>query len=150
MVILAARLYFSHLRRWDIIMNNKAIIAETKSIDGAYLRLMLEKQGWQADVVDNSDEVISRLEATDYQLVLINRNLLGSDGLETTRKIRAWEKRKGKKVNIIGIASYTIEEERKKLLHAGADYCIAKPIYKKSLAEALENLSANGQVLSVA
>jgi DNA-binding response OmpR family regulator len=115
-------------------MNNKALVAEYESIDGAYLRLLLEKNGWKADVVKNTSELLSKLDEKEYALVLLNREFC-KEGQLATHKIRAVSK--SKQIHIVGVTSFTLAEEKRNLINAGVDFCLTKPVYNDKLAYVL-------------
>jgi two-component system cell cycle response regulator DivK len=59
-------------------------------------------------------------------LILMDIQLPGIDGLEATKRIRETES--GRKVPIIAITSYAMSGDRKKLLEGGCTGYIEKPI----------------------
>jgi len=120
--------------------NNKILVAEFGSIDAAYLSGLLERNGWSADIANDSAEVIQKLQHENYSLVLINSNQSKVIGFETTRKIKGLESEMNKRIPVIGVTSHTIEAEKQNLLEAGADYCLTKPVYKNVLFETFKNI----------
>lgn len=67
-------------------------------------------------------------------LVLMDLQMPGLDGLSATQKIRAWEKaHRVAKVPIVIISAHATESHRDASLNAGSDAFLNKPIRKKTL-----------------
>jgi len=119
---------------------NNVLVAENKGIDAAYLRLMLERNGWKADIVTDGEEALRRIEEKQYAFLLISNNLNSLKGTEVIGKIRESEAISQSHLPILGVASCSLVSERKKYLNAGVDYCITKPVYQRSLFEIINTL----------
>ena len=120
----------------------KAIIAEKEGIEAAYLRLLLEKNGWKAEVVHSPFDLIRKMEKDggDYSLVLMDREFCQNDGLSAPIKIKNMEQAVNHSITVVGVTSYTLAEEKKKLMAAGVDYCLTKPVYNDSIVSMLQNI----------
>ena len=68
-------------------------------------------------------------------LVLMDCDLPELDGLEATRKVRAWEKRSGTKpVRIVAVTGRSTRQEHAECLQAGMDEVFTKPFSMAELA----------------
>ena len=121
--------------------HRKALIAELRSIEATHLKLMLKRKGWDSDMVNNSSDLLSKIASGNYELILLSNNLLDVDAEEITHEIRSLEKDQNKNIPIIAITSYSIEAEKRKLIKAGADYCLTKPVYNHNLSEVINKLT---------
>lgn len=119
---------------------NNVLVAENKGIDAAYLRLMLERNGWKADIVTDGEEALKKIEEKQYAFILVSNNLNSLKGTEIISKIREAETTSHTHLPIVGVASCSLVSERKRYLNAGVDYCIAKPVYQRSLFEIINTL----------
>ncbi len=117
--------------------NNLVLLAENQAIDAAYMRLLLERNGWKTEVVSDGDEVMEKLRKNSYSFVVINDKLSKIDAFELARRIREQEKNSNRHLIIIGLTSYAMESEHRRFLKAGIDYCLSKPVYSSSLVAAL-------------
>ncbi len=117
---------------------NEVLIADNSPIDAAYMRVMLERNGWKAEVVTDGIEVLQRLKEKAFALVILNGRLKRLTGEETIRRIREMEKSLNQRSVIIGTVGTTLENERKKLILAGADQCVSKPVYQQILVELIQ------------
>ena len=80
-------------------------------------------------------EAIDALERADYDLVLMDVQMPGLDGLDATRAIRTrWPDRV---VRIVAMTANAMEGDRETCLAAGMDDYVSKPIRPDELARAL-------------
>lgn len=130
-------------------VSEKVLVAETKDIDAAHLRLMLERSGCETEIVKSSFDLLNRLEHNQYLFIVMNEKLQDIDGAETVEMIRQIEENSENNVRvpILGLTSYSLPAEKKKFQKSGIDYCLSKPVYKnklnKVLAEILEKKHEN-------
>src|SRR5262249_20308673 len=97
---------------------------------------LLERLGYRADVSANGQEALDRLSRATYDVVLMDVQMPGMDGLEASRAICArWSPRQ--RPRIIAMTAEAMEGDREKCLAAGMDDSIAKPVRLAELARAL-------------
>ena len=61
-----------------------------------------------------------------------------------TKEIRDWEKRtKHQHIPIIAVSAYAMKEEVDKILEAGCELHLSKPILKKNLLDVLKDIGLN-------
>lgn len=118
----------------------KILVAETESIQAAYMQSLLQKNGWEADVVKKGTKVIQKLSESEYEAVMLNSDLSTCDQGDTIECIRELSKASGKQIPIIGVANYSYEFERKQFKKAGVEHCLTKPVYKKGLFDVLKSI----------
>lgn len=86
------------------------------------MRTTLVAQGYEVADARNGEEAVEQLRAGKYDLVLLDMNMPGVDGLQTCREIRA--------VSDIAIIMLTVrntEKDKVEALDAGADDYVTKP-----------------------
>ncbi len=91
--------------------------------------------GLHADCVNNGEAAVERVvdkheKGNDYPVVIIDWQMPGMDGIETTRAIR---RRVGPDVPIIIISAYERTEVEALALEAGANGFISKPFFKSTV-----------------
>ena len=117
----------------------RILLAEDNLTNQTVAKAMLNKLGYNADVVANGAEALEALREADYDLVLMDCGMPEMDGYETTRCIR--ERRAGTRnphIPIIAITADAMTGDRDKCLQAGMSDYIAKPVEPRKLAEVLE------------
>jgi two-component system KDP operon response regulator KdpE len=98
------------------------------------LRVTLTGNGYEIDDARNGDEALEKLRADRFDLVLLDMNMPGIDGLETCRAIREHSE-----ISIIMLTVRDTEADKVSALDAGADDYITKPF---STAELLARIRA--------
>jgi two-component system KDP operon response regulator KdpE len=86
------------------------------------MRMSLIGQGYEADDARNGEEALEKLRGEAYDLVVLDMNMPGMGGLETCRAIRS-----GSQVPIIVLTVRNTEQDKVKVLDAGADDYVTKP-----------------------
>src|SRR5262249_61340825 len=96
---------------------------------------LLERLEHRADVVANGRQVLERLERVPYDVVLMDVQMPGMDGLEASRAVCArWPS--GQRPRIIAMTAEAMEGDRERCLAAGMDDYLAKPIRLEELRRA--------------
>lgn len=102
--------------------------------------LMLEDMGFKAVAVESGLEALEVITAADkpYYTILMDVQMHGLDGLETTRRIRELEAERGlPPQRIIGVTAHALAGDRERCLEAGMDDYISKPILPDILSNKL-------------
>lgn len=116
--------------------NLRILLAEDNLVNQKVTIKMLKKIGHTADVVANGLEALEALGRQRYDVILMDVQMPGMDGLEATRQIRAlWPADDQPK--IIALTAYALGGVREQCLEAGMDDYIAKPVKIDELANAI-------------
>ncbi|MCG8343121.1 MAG: ATP-binding protein [Chlorobiales bacterium] len=117
----------------------RILLVEDSEVNQLVLLSMLQKEGYNADVVQNGAEALQAMGQVCYDLVLMDCQMPVMDGYETTRLTR--QARYGVKnphVPIIAITANAMKGDREKCLDAGMDDYMAKPVRKSEFTLLLE------------
>jgi signal transduction histidine kinase/DNA-binding response OmpR family regulator len=114
----------------------RILLAEDNSTNQRVMLLMLEQMGHRADVAGSGAEVLERLRARSYDLVLMDVQMPGMDGLEAARHIAA-EWPDGERPRIVAMTANALHGDREICLAAGMDDYLSKPIRYEDLEAAL-------------
>lgn len=102
----------------------------------------LEQFGFQYDLVESGHEALEKLQNTAYDVILMDVQMPGLNGYETTKAIREREKEKAMPpVKIIGMTAHALVDDREKCLEAGMDDYISKPYHPDKLKSLIVNLA---------
>jgi PAS domain S-box-containing protein len=129
------------------------LVAEDNEINALLMRSLLTRLGHQAMIATNGEAALeswlsAKSAGTPYDLVLMDIQMPGLDGIETTRRIRARESAHGQRTPILALTANTLVEDRYACFEAGMDGFLIKPLDREKLADALGGLSAAKHVLA--
>ena len=114
----------------------RILVAEDDASNQRLITLMLEREGYTADLVTNGLEAVETLKAQPYDVVLMDIRMPHMDGKEAIRQIRAHPD--APQPYIIAVTANAMAGNREEYLRAGADDYVSKPISTEALAAALE------------
>jgi signal transduction histidine kinase/CheY-like chemotaxis protein/HPt (histidine-containing phosphotransfer) domain-containing protein len=113
------------------------LVVEDNPVNQEVMRESLSQLGYRCVIVGNGQLALDELERAQYPLIFMDCQMPVLDGYGATREIRRREAG-GKRVPIIAVTAHAYESERSKVLDAGMDDYMAKPIKQASLLEALQ------------
>jgi two-component system, sensor histidine kinase len=104
--------------------------------------LMIEELGYAVEGVTSGAEALIKIKNSTkpYMAILMDVNMLGMDGFETTKNIRIIEREKGFTNTVIAVTAHALAGDRERCLEAGLDDYISKPINADVLAKKLAAL----------
>jgi CheY-like chemotaxis protein len=97
---------------------------------------MLAKCGYRVEVAEDGRSGLDALSKGAFAAVLMDCQMPGLDGFETTREIRERE-HGGRRMPIIAMTANSMQGERERCLAAGMDDYLTKPLRERVLSEAL-------------
>jgi two-component system, sensor histidine kinase and response regulator len=110
----------------------RILLADDNPVNCRIAVLMLEKGGHQIDVVNGGAEAIEAIRGKPYDLVLMDVQMPGIDGLEATRRIRALPIAHAG-VPVIAITANAMQGDDQRCLAAGMNDYLTKPIDRARL-----------------
>ncbi len=108
----------------------KVLVVEDNETNMYLISFMLKKNGFEVIAARTGDEGVDLATKEEPDLILMDIQLPGIDGLEATRRIRDSET--NGKIPIIALTSYAMVGDREKALAAGCTGYIEKPINPKT------------------
>ncbi|WP_407311564.1 response regulator [Pseudomonas sp. nanlin1] len=100
------------------------------------VQTLLEDLGAEVWAADSGVAAINAVQSEHFDLCLMDVQMPGMDGRETTEKIRLWESgQPGAALPIVALTAHAMANEKRALLHSGMDDYLTKPISDRQLAQ---------------
>jgi signal transduction histidine kinase/DNA-binding response OmpR family regulator len=121
------------------------LLAEDNEINRMVASEILRRSGYTFDVVGNGQAALDAAFAKQFDLILMDCQMPGMDGFESTRAIRDREKATGAKrrIPIVALTANAIKGDREACLAAGMDNYVPKPINPEHLIEIIASHIGN-------
>ena len=126
----------------------RILVAEDNLINQKLTVRLLEKLGYQSDVVENGQEAMAAIAQSSYGVVLMDCQMPLVDGFEATRQIRqreatgqdaaAGDSHESRHVPIVALTANAMRGDRERCLAAGMDDYLTKPVRKDDLRRILD------------
>lgn len=118
----------------------RILIAEDNAVNQKLAQRVLNKLGYQPEIVANGEEAVYHANLNKYDLILMDVQMPEMDGLEATKRIR---NSKVIQPVIIAMTANAMQGDRDICISAGMDDYISKPMQLELLVKTLENWSKN-------
>jgi two-component system, sensor histidine kinase and response regulator len=118
----------------------RILLAEDHAVNRRLARYMLEKKGHTVITAEDGRQALALLETETVDLILMDVQMPGMDGLEATRVIRARETAGGRRVPIVALTAHAMSGDRDYCLAAGMDDYLTKPIRAEDLHRVLASV----------
>jgi CheY-like chemotaxis protein len=120
----------------------RILLAEDEAINRLVILGMLEHLGYRADTVTNGNEVLQALDREPYDVVLMDIQMPGLDGLETARRIRSAN---ADRPYIVALTAHALSGDRERCLEGGMNDYLSKPVGLNELQDVLGRIALSRQ-----
>lgn len=124
------------------------LIVDDNPVNMKLVRVLLTGEGYQVRTAADAREVLKVLKECRPRLILMDVQLPGIDGLELTRRFKADPATRD--ILIIGLTAYAMKGDEERILAAGCDGYIPKPIDTRNLPIAIRSFLGPEATKSVA
>ena len=128
-------------------INCHILVVEDNLLNQEIIASLLESMGAESVCVGSGAEAIAMVQQQTFDLVLMDIQLPGMDGVETTARIR--ELPVGKQLPIIAVTANALPGDKEAYLAAGLDDYLSKPIEPALLHSLLERWAHSCRVADV-
>ena len=113
--------------------NQKLIlVADDDPVNQDVFKGLLELSNYQAVVVDNGLKAVKAYSEQKFDLVLMDISMPVLNGMEATKRIRAFEKNMNLfHTPIVAITAHALLGDKERFIESGMDDYIAKPVLRK-------------------
>jgi len=111
------------------------LVVDDNLLNVKLLRLLLETEGYQVRVAHSAEDALTVLQSFRPRLILLDIQLPGMDGLELARRLR--RNPDTASLVIVALTAYAMKGDEGKVLSAGCDAYIRKPVDTRVLPSLL-------------
>lgn len=124
----------------------RILVVDDNHINLRVASRMLAQFGYSADTANDGFEALEMTASKEYDLIFMDIQMPGKDGLETSRAIRAREQqdlgRQGR-VAIVAMTANAMKGDSEKCMEAGMDDYLTKPVRQEILRSVLRRWHPN-------
>lgn len=129
-------------------MSRSILVVDDSADNRELAALLLECEGFEVRLAEDAAQALSTLQDYRPELILMDVQLPGMDGLELTRRLRQDPSLEG--VVIVALSAYAMAAEKANAMEAGCDGYITKPINTRTFAAtARQYLERPGKTVNV-
>jgi CheY-like chemotaxis protein len=107
------------------------LIVDDNPVNMKLIRVLLAGEGYDVRTATDASETLKILKVIHPGLILMDIQLPGIDGLELTRRLKADPATCD--IPIVGLTAYAMKGDEERILAAGCDGYIPKPIDTRAL-----------------
>jgi two-component system, cell cycle response regulator DivK len=107
------------------------LIVDDNPVNMKLIRVLLAREGYEVRTASDATEALIALNEFRPGLILMDIQLPGIDGLELTRRLKAAPATRD--IPILGLTAYAMKGDEERILAAGCDGYIPKPIDTRAL-----------------
>jgi two-component system sensor histidine kinase/response regulator len=128
----------------------KVLVVEDGHVNQLVSSRMLEKRGHLVTLASNGHEAIDFFKSEPFDVILMDVQMPGMNGLEATAAIRVIEQSTGAHVPIVAMTANAMKGDRELCLAAGMDDYLAKPLRSAEVFQTIEKFSLKPRPLESA
>ncbi len=112
----------------------KVLVVEDNPLNMELVIEILLARGFTVHEAFNGEEAIRKAENEDYDLILMDIELPGMDGVDVTKILKA----KNKNIPVVALTSYAMKGDKERFMKAGFDEYVSKPLDISDFQKRLE------------
>jgi CheY-like chemotaxis protein len=117
-------------------MKTRVLLVEDNQMNSRLVEYVLERDGFSVRVMSSAEDAIRAAAEDIPDIVLMDIQLPGMDGLEATRQLK--KNPITAKIPIVAITAHAMTGDEERILAAGCEGYISKPINTRELADTVK------------
>ena len=118
----------------------RVLLAEDQPVGRLYATRLLERLGHRVTAVEDGEKALEAWATEGYDLILMDVQMPGMDGIAATSAIRMHENPGDHRTPIIALTAHALTGDRAKLMEQGFDGYVPKPIDVEGLLAEVNRL----------
>lgn len=120
----------------------KLLIAEDNKVNQKYILNLLKLYNLDATIVETGKEALTAIQHEEFTCILMDMHMPEMNGIDATIAIRNLGDQRFKDVPIIALTAAAYKDDEEKMLAAGMNAYISKPINETKLLQCLKNIDS--------
>jgi len=139
--------------RRDRARKLRILVADDDSVNQRLAARLLEREGHSVTIAGSGHEALELLERNlsepdKYDLILMDVQMPGLDGLQATARIREKERGSPHRVPIVAMTALVAESDRLRCLESGMDAYVNKPVHVPELMKIIASVVPGGNSMN--
>jgi PAS domain S-box-containing protein len=131
----------------DALQDMRILVVEDNKVNQKVAKGILNRLGFQCDIVENGQQALDILNEKVYDLVFMDIQMPVMDGLTASKAVRNQNTQiRRHDVPIVAMTAHAMKDSRQKCLDAGMDDFISKPIDPTEVLSVIERLTKGIQI----
>ena len=130
------------LRHRARVRQMRILIADDHAANRMVLENLLAKAGHRVTAVDDGEAVLERLQATDYDVVIVDLHMPGISGLDMLKQLRVMQAGTSFNTPVLVLSADVTPDSIRSCEKAGARAFLAKPVSAIVLLDCLAEIAA--------
>jgi two-component system cell cycle response regulator len=123
-------------------MTARILIVDDNATNLKLTAYLVKAKGYEVVTAPDAESALAAIREHAPQLILMDVQLPGIDGLELTRRLKADPATAH--ILIVAVTAYAMKGDQDKAMTAGCDGYVTKPIDTRALPETIATLLARG------
>ena len=124
----------------------KILVIEDHAVDLKLADLVLSTAGYDVSTAETAEQAIGAIQEDRPQLIFLDLDLPGMDGLTLARKLKADPDTRD--IHIVAVTCYAEQYPKAAALAAGCDAYLMKPINTRELSDQLTAVAEGGDAVN--
>lgn len=112
---------------------DRVMVVDDNPMNIELVRFVLEAAGFSCEVVSDASRALERIAACRPDLILMDIQMPGTDGLELTQQLKAAPVTRD--IIVVAFTAYAMKGDEAKMRAAGCDGYLSKPIDVATFAD---------------
>ena len=123
-------------------MTARILIVDDNATNLKLTAYLVKAKGYEVMTATDAETAVAAIREHPPQLILMDVQMPGIDGLELTRRLKADPATAG--ILIVAVTAYAMKGDQDKAMAAGCDGYVTKPIDTRALPQTIASLLARG------
>ncbi|MEN1758947.1 PAS domain S-box protein [Anoxynatronum sibiricum] len=130
----------SSMAAGDIGQKWTILVVEDDLVNQTVIRSLLKLKGYRIHCANDGKEAVSAWESLQPDLILMDIQMPGMDGIQATAAIRELESERSSRTPIVALTAHAIHGDRERFLASGMDEYVPKPVEMERLYQTINRI----------